>query len=38
LQAAETVIVYLGKDLFSRMFQDDGPSVFERVEWQTAPT
>jgi len=33
LEAAETVIVYLGKDLVSRVFGAES-SVAERVEWQ----
>jgi translocation and assembly module TamB len=35
VEAAETVIVYLGKDLLSRWFDGDGTSLLERVEWQT---
>jgi hypothetical protein len=35
-EAAETVFVYLGRDLLSRFFDgDEGASVLERVEWQT---
>jgi hypothetical protein len=34
IDAAETVIVYLGKDLLSRLFEGEG-SMMERVEFQT---
>jgi len=34
VDAAETVIVYLGKDLLSRLFEGEG-SMMERVEFQT---
>jgi len=34
IDAAETVIVYLGKDLISRLFDGEG-SMMERVEFQT---
>jgi translocation and assembly module TamB len=35
VEAAETVIVYLGRDLVSRWFEGDDVSLLERVEWQT---